>query len=183
MKTYPLTPPPRLPGLYALKHRPTGKLYIGRTIDLQRRYAEWKNAVNTGLGIKSTLLAKMFSDCPADGWEYVVLQEIPGADEQTLADRESKAIDRLGQRAPHLLLNTLAAAVRVSPHPASRTVLTHEGKPITYAQAALALGCSQKQVQKRTARWRAKGVSHLTLDQLKTLTEKYRAPKNPMVTS
>lgn len=182
MKTYQFSTPPRVPGVYLVRHKPTDRLYVGRTVDLSRRYSEWKMTFSAHLGVKSFRIKELLEEGGADEWEFSILAELPGATEEQLADYETRAVTRIGNRAPERLLNTIApsnpkAARAPGAATSPKSSITLEGRTIAYSVAAKILGCSVKQVQKRMARYREKGIFEVDVGHLKTLSEKYRAEK------
>lgn len=176
MKTYQLDAPPPSAGIYAVRHKPTQRLYIGRSLNLKRRHSEWRGVVANGLNVPSEHFRTMLAGCPPEEWEFLILAEFPGVTEKVLAEKEHEAISKVRASKPKLLLNTLEVSkVRVPGTATSpKSVVTHEGNPIPQTRAAEMLGVSVKMLQKRLARWRGRGVYEISMDQLKALSEKYR---------
>src|SRR5262245_19241988 len=107
MQRFPIAAAPETPGIYALKNAKTGQIYIGQSINLRRRYAEWKGAFVHQLGIKSKqLLAAIKASAPADR-EFIVLLELPGASDEDLAQAEEHAIKRTSDARPKDVLNVI----------------------------------------------------------------------------
>lgn len=177
MKTYQFNTPPAVPGIYVVRHKPSDRLYIGRSLDLARRYQEWKTVFRSHLGVKSSEILKLLEGSTPEDWEFGIIAELPGATDDTLADYEERAVTRVGNKSPARLLNTLNPAIPRKQETATspKSAITRGGTPVPYSEAARVLGCTVKQVQKRMARWRAKGVYTVAVEDLKTLTEKYRA--------
>jgi len=180
MKTYQLSTPPRMPGIYLIRHKPTDRLYVGRSLDLFRRYSDWKLSLTTHLGIRSSAIKELAKQSCIDDWEFSTLIVYPGATDEQLSEYENRAVSKIGGSSPDRLLNTIMPSTPQTPRPpggttSPKSVITLEGKPTTYSSAAKILGCTPKQVQKRMARYRGRGVYEVEVEELKTLSEKYRA--------
>lgn len=163
--------PPRAPGLYELRHNTNGLFYIGKTVDLHRRYAEWRGVFSTGLGHKNAKLAAAMTH-PAD-WTFNVLRVI--LDNTPLAPAEAGAIRDAMAHSPNLLLNVMLPDGKMIHHPAAppKSTVTLEGRQISYAEAAEALGCSRETLAKRLAKYRQQGKTEVTLEHLLAMTEKW----------
>ena len=156
---YPLAGPPPRAGLYLVKNKKTGQTYAGQTVDLGRRYNEWRSALNTGVLRNRAVEDAIRSSDPAD-WEFIVVIEC-GPDE--LKRGEEQLIARLVAKLGPLCLNVPDAGVR-KPRPASDVgfvalseVLDESGLPMSYAQVAARLGITLDSVAKRLARLRKMG--------------------------
>jgi len=174
MKTYSFATPPHHPGIYVLKNVVTGHLYIGRSMDLARRYAEWKAVFTSQIGVKSMKMLQQVQSSRPEDWAFVIVQEFPEATEEALAQYEEHAITRVGNSAPDRLLNSIAPR-KVGTASSPKSSVSVDGAPIAYPEAAKMLGCSVKSLQKRLAAYRKRGVNEVTLEELKALTDKYRA--------
>lgn len=53
-------------------------------------------------------------------------------------------------------------------------MILDKGDPISYSTAAQALGCTTKQVAKRMARYRQKGINVMELAELIRISKQYR---------
>lgn len=99
----PMTPHPCI---YALRHRPTGKVYIGSTNYLLVRMRNWKQAFRDGRA------AHLAAVGPFDEWEPHVLQELPGATPSELARAEAEVLVRAVRKAPAKIVNKQLVARR-----------------------------------------------------------------------
>lgn len=184
MKAYPFASPDPIPGLYALSNNVTGQIYIGRSVNLRRRFQEWRGVFTSGVGAKSNqILDTAMNSNPAD-WSFMVLFESPNTSETELANLEKRAIQRVYDQQPARVLNTLVPVPdltrKVGPRSAKSIIETADGKSVSYAEAAKALGCSTKSLQKRLSKRRASGMTNHKLEDLIALTEKYRKPETTM---
>lgn len=91
------------PCVYALRHRPTGHIYIGSTTSLPRRLERWKKAFRDGEAPPRLQVLGPFED-----WEAHVLRELPGATPSELGREEATALARAVAKAPDRVMNTLA---------------------------------------------------------------------------
>lgn len=173
MKSYELTNPPHKAGIYLLRNKVSGLLYVGKSKNLYRRYSEWKMVFTQRLGVKSLKLLEAAADSDPADWEFCIVMEFDEIDDLALTDAEHQTITRFNEEAPGLLLNSHMAP-EGAPLVNVRSTILDKGKSITYGQAAKALGCTQRMVQKRMARYRKRGISVLELDELKRLTAKWR---------
>lgn len=179
MKTFSFASPPSVAGVYLLKNVKTDDVYIGKSVNLRRRFNEWKSVFVTGLGVKSFKLLTVITDRTLEHWEFLVVAEFPGATEKELAAYETRAISRFAKEWRGVVLNTMIPPEIVKPADTSfgpKSVIEHEGRSIAYTSVAKILGCGTKQLQKRMARYREKGISTVQLEDLKKLSDKYRAP-------
>lgn len=177
MKTYRISLPPRTPGIYLLKNPVDRLVYVGQSENLYRRFCEWRSAFHNGYGIKSKLIYEAIKGTDLDDWEFCILKELPGASKASLDAEEASAISSL-ESGGVSTLNTIPVVRSVTARrgiPQS-VVVTHEGNPVTYRQAAEILGCSMKTISKRAARYKAKGYEEVRLEDWQDVTRKYRAP-------
>lgn len=100
------------PCVYALIHRPTGKVYIGSTVHRLRRRHRWRQDIIAGRVRADMQLG------PWEEWEVRVVREYPGASSLQLAAAEHQAVERLRVRAPGKLLNKIVV-VRAALFPPS----------------------------------------------------------------
>jgi len=109
----------RAGGVYALKHRPSGKLLLGRTRSLRAAAFNWLYRLhNPGMAPKppASVLA-----LPVQGWEFTIVHVagldptgslVPMTPEQIDADAHTyftAALTRLREKIPDLLLNAEAS--------------------------------------------------------------------------
>jgi hypothetical protein len=154
MQTFSFANPPRVPGIYMLRHKPTGSVYIGKSTSLLHRWYTWRHAITHDKGISLRFRPISGEDALAD-WEFVVVVSGDGLDLEAL---EHQAVAKVLKAAP-------------------QTVVTFEGNPVTYRQAAEVLDCSGKSLAKRLLRYRGRGVTTVSVEELKALSEKYRPQK------
>jgi hypothetical protein len=178
MKTYPLAPVPSVAGLYALYHSPTRRIYIGKSVDLQRRFQEWRGVLVSGLGMKSFIMRTVIGETTIDDWDFKIAQLMPGATEQELTEAEQAFIQRAIERSPGQVLNSLlplsgrgAAPVSVT---APKSTIYWNGQQVSYSVAARELGTSVHQLQRRLRKFRERGRTEVDLEDMIALTKKYR---------
>lgn len=166
---YPLYGPPPRPGLYFIKNRKTHQIYVGQTVDLGRRYNEWRSAISTYLRLPNHVVEAAFKSSDRDDWVFEVLAECPASD---LKKNEEKAITRLVTKVGPLCLNVPDAGVR-KPKSASQPgnlplseVLDEHGAVMPYARVAERLGISMNSIQKRLRNLRKAGHFKIRIDEL-----------------
>lgn len=175
MTTFPMDSPPRAPGLYELRHNTNGLFYIGKSVDLHRRYQEWRAVFSSGLGHKNAKLAAAMTH-PAD-WTFNVVRVI--LDNTPLAPVEEAAIRTAQLAAPELLLNAVLPAGTSSRRlsgPQPKTTITYAGREVSYNEAATLLDCSRETLAKRLSKYRQRGTTTVELERLLSLSEKW-SPK------
>jgi hypothetical protein len=96
---------PAAPGVYALRHRATGKIYVGSSVHLRERKHKWWNHLNT----KHPLLPRPILELASSrhDWEFVVLWTGSAASEELLS-KEREALDAVRRRAPEKCLNSIS---------------------------------------------------------------------------
>lgn len=94
---------PRTPGVYALRHKTAGWLYIGSTANLYQREAYWMHRMRKG-GCLPRTFAKVGPSCPVD-WEFKVLQTFTDTTYAKLWEAERAAFLAISKAAPDRLLN------------------------------------------------------------------------------
>ena len=176
MKVFPFSNPPKKAGIYLLRNSATQMQYVGKSTNLYRRFTEWKMVFTQKFGIRSHKLLDAVADSSPEDWELVVLAEFDDITDEELEVCEAQAIARISAENPGMLLNTNSTARSVEHRSArgSRSVILRNGEPIPFSEAARELGCGTKQLQKRMARYREKGMLVMELAELKALTTKYR---------
>lgn len=91
-------------GIYALRHKPSGKFYIGSTNDFTNRWYAWKSTMRRNVsGLPPAI--RLTSIDPND-WELLPLH-VCEATPSVLAKMEQLAIDAAVARAPDRVLNIL----------------------------------------------------------------------------
>lgn len=182
MKTFQLGAPPPHAGVYLIRHIPTQKIYFGKTVNLKRRYMEWRTGAATGSKFGSIRLRDMMLATPLDEWEFCVLKELPDSTDSELRSYELRAIEAASARCSERLLNTIGTGE----YPVEgyrKSKITYKGKPVLQTEAAKFLGVSPKSLAKRMAKRRAKGEYETRLETLMELSNLYREqqkhfPKN-----
>lgn len=174
MKTYPIDSPPQNPGIYALSNRVTGQIYIGKSVNLHRRYAEWKGVFTTGLGAKNPKIQEVLNTSRRQDWDFVVLDDLPGASSSDLELAERRAIRGANKRDPDRVLNGLVpdaktpeavGTARPGASEPKSIVLSTTGEPITQREVARVLGITKGSVKQRLRKYRDRGVFEVRLDQ------------------
>jgi biotin operon repressor len=147
-------------GIYTVRNKKTGQTYLGQTVDLGRRYLEWRTATTTRLRLPNHAVEDAFKSSDRYDWEFRVLVECPANE---LKRMEEKAIARLVADLGPLCLNVPDAGVRkprAIPQPGYlplSEVLDEHGAVMSYAQVAERLGITLDSVAKRLARLRKMG--------------------------
>lgn len=163
-------------GVYALKHKATGLLYVGSSSDLATRHAKWRGNLNRGKRLPPRIQA--FAPTTADDWEFIVLRDCTGFDHDALVAEERAAFDALLRKAPGRMLNAIVPSTgggRGRGGAPARVVVYDGDRVMTQAEAAAALGCLTKTLAKRLVRFREEGVvPHVQLDYLKKLSAEHR---------
>ncbi len=179
MKTFPLVGPLDQPGIYAVINNRTGHLYIGRSMSLRRRYAEWKGVFTNGLGCKNQHIQQSLLNGETSDWSFNILFEFPKASEGELAAYENRSIRHIYNQSPTKLLNFVETPfnIEVKAGPSAKTTLTFRGNAISQTEAAKVLSCNVKTLSKRLYSHREQGRTEVTVEQLQELSQKYRSPK------
>lgn len=179
MKIYPLDSPPKHAGIYAIINRLTREIYIGKSVNMQRRYQEWRAIVSSGFGHKNIRFMEAAKGNGRD-WDFHILYEAGDATHEELDSFEARAITKALQRDPSKVLNALLPAApkagRGLTAPKSR--ITMGGQQVNYSAAARVLSCEVHHLQKRLMNYRKRGVYDNRLEDLLAATEEHRA-KNP----
>lgn len=108
--------------VYAMRHRPTGKFYIGSTTDLDRRIYQWRGEFaraakwigsggwRPGINISRRVLETSMA---FEEYEFLTLETLPAAaTADDAAYAENRAIVWAAKVTPALLLNTIAGTAR-----------------------------------------------------------------------
>lgn len=176
MKAFPLDYPNNVPGIYALRNKSTRRLYVGQTIDLMRRYSEWRAIARGSLGGATAAIRADLTSGNITDWEYLVIEEMPGATRPQLLIAEEKIIFSCRQKYGDSVINADAV-----PAPSGRAVkaanqkgaankaltkVTYQGNEISYAQARELLGSTTKGFQKRLAGYRERGITEVSVELL-----------------
>lgn len=177
MKTFTLTSPPPHAGIYVLRNTSTGELYVGQTVNLRRRYQEWRGVFATALKASNLRILEIIQNSNLNDWVFGVLYEAPGADPKSLDEMEAKAINKLHTVNPDKVLNVMGLAGKNHTpghgNPA-KSVITYQGEPISYNEAVRRLGTSTKQLQKRLKKRRDRGETTTRLEELVALSAQYK---------
>lgn len=183
MKIYPLGAPPPKAGIYLIRNTVTGMLYVGRSMNLRRRFSEWRMSVVQKFNIRSFKFVQALESGSSEDWEFGIIAEFDAITDDELAEYEYKAVARLASKFPNRLLNTITPSQPSKAINVAKSTILYEGRPVSYAEAANKLGCSSKQLQKRMARYRKKGVDTVELEKLLDLTQVYRGGARAMLAS
>lgn len=169
MTNYPMHSPPETSGIYALKHRTTGQIYVGQSINLRRRYFEWRTVFATKLRATNHSLHGALVGTEPEDWEFIILAQVTPAD---LNRVEADTIGKLRAARPELCLNGTPETkpnLVVEPQEGSLAlseVLDESGAAMSHAQIASRLGVTKQAVKKRLAAWRRKGKNKITIKDL-----------------
>jgi hypothetical protein len=181
MKKYPIGSPPETAGLYILTNRKTGQIYIGRSINLRRRYAEWKGALVQRIGVKNKKFFEAIDGSTEDDWEFGILASMPGATDEELAAAEERAILHVTNKRPTAILNGLIPTTKpIGPSEASApksSIIDDNGNEMSYADVAAALGVTIEAVRKRLKKYRSRGVYKIAFSVLKAKSDQYWVKK------
>lgn len=102
-------------GIFALQHRATKKIYLGYTRNFEKERLRIKAAFQGSYAYALPEEVADMGDTRYEDWSYVKMQNAhPDADVHILRNMLREALDKVGERAPELLLN------RSRPHKASR---------------------------------------------------------------
>ena len=164
--TYPLSGPSPTPGLYLVKNMKTLQVYAGQTVNMHRRYAEWRHIISTKLRSPNHAVEDAIKLSDRSDWVFEVLMECPVAN---LKRGEEKLIAKLVASKGPLCLNVPDAGVRkprvskTGSLPLSE-VLDENGVAMPYAVVAKRLGIDTKSVAKRLRRLRQLGRFRISID-------------------
>ena len=174
MKTFPLDSPQNIPGVYALRNLTVKRLYVGQTTDLLRRVTEWRAVARGGSGSGFALVRDELQGTPIADWEFLVVKEMPGATSVELRKAEAEITEYLRGKFEGAVANAELPPPEVAPNAKgmmsiARSTVTYQGKPISYSEARVLLNTQKaKTLHKRLAKYRAKGVTTVSVEQLLT---------------
>lgn len=80
------------PGIYAIFHKPTGRVYVGSALSIYARWKDHRNSMRRGTH-RNPYLQRTFDKYGADSFEFRVLETVPNP--ENLIEREQHWIDRL----------------------------------------------------------------------------------------
>lgn len=169
MTNFPMHAPPETSGVYALKHKTTGQIYVGQSVNLRRRYFEWRTVFSSKLGATNQSLHGALQNSKPEEWEFSILAEVTP---EKLNETENETIRRLRAAAPGLCLNGTPDRPEgffsaVEEGSLALSVVTDEqGQQMTYGQVAKRCGVTKQAVKKRLAAWRGKGKNKFTIQEL-----------------
>ena len=159
--------PPKQPGVYVLKHGPTGSIYIGSSTNLRYRFNEWRQVIQLGGQARGARLAKLMRGTSVDDWVFWVVT-ISGTVVEA-RETEKQLILAAKSQAEDVVLNSIVGPAErvsgVSCEPAT-TISDVDGVIYSYAEAAEKLGCRKLTLIKRLAKYRTKGVTSITIENL-----------------
>lgn len=167
MKPYPLTGPEGC-GVYIVRNRTTGQVYVGQSVDLRRRYAEWRATFSSGLGATNRALHGAIEVSNINDWDFVVFEL---SKKENLNRLEEEVIEKVRAQIGDRCINgtepkttrmpsALQASLKLS------QVTDESGVLMTNAQVAARCGVTRQAVKKRLAAWRAKGKYNITIRDL-----------------
>lgn len=192
--------PPGIAGIYALVNHKRHLIYIGKTTNLMARFCSWGPALHGHVPVVSVRMLAEIEAGP-DGWEFAILFLMPGATGRELGDAEARAIAFARIKYGDGLLNKATPSVggpktpapkrtlhpdlpkpikpkRAVGRPTKTSILDETGLQVSYETAAKRLSVSVKTIYTRLYMHRCKGVTEVTLQDLKALTDMYRTRKS-----
>jgi hypothetical protein len=178
MKEFPLEYPPSGAGIYQIRNIHTDQRYIGYSIDLLRRYAEWRSAAKGSLGNGGSGVNAILTGTQPEDWVFAVMRTMPGATVQDLLAAEYAEILAAKAQYGELVVNKqlmppISAIQQIERGKQENikgvantagTTLTYQGNTVTYSDACSLLGCTRDTLTKRLAKYRQKGVYELTVE-------------------
>jgi hypothetical protein len=178
MKEFPLEYPPSGAGVYQIRNIHTNQRYIGYSIDLLRRYAEWRSAAKGSLGNGGSGVNAILANTKPEDWAFGVLRSMPGATVQDLLAAEYAEILAAKAQYGELVINKqlmppISAIQQIERGKQENikgvantagTTLTYQGNTVTYSDACALIGCTRDTLTKRLAKYRQKGVYTLTVE-------------------
>jgi hypothetical protein len=170
MTPFKFTLPPRSPGVYVLKHEPTQRLYVGSSSNLHSRFNEWRQLIQLGGQARGKALADVMKGTLIEDWTFWVVAVTPSAEQART--HEMDVINGIEMRSPGILLNSigLRASKPKKEGCVQGSVLVLGGVEVDYSEAARYLGCEKESLRKRMAKYRAKGVRHVVVEDLVGVT-------------
>ncbi len=162
--------------VYALRHKPTGHVYIGSTASIPQRTKQWRLAiVNQRVPASFKPLSRSFTDwevvelCPAETMRkarylesYCILQAARRdagklLNEQRWAIPPETVVPRSTYYARRKRGLTLEDAVSLKDgrgRTAKTAIVDHDGRHLTQSEAAKRLMCREKTLARRLRDWR-----------------------------
>lgn len=146
-------------GVYAIVHRPTGRVYVGASRDVSRRWTKHRNRLNAGVHVNASLQAVWTQD-GADAFGWVMLEAVDIL--AMLQERERFHLDAARQAGPVFNLRPVgASSERLSAGNVGKHACTPEQRA---ARSARARGWrpsdAWKQQQSQTHRGVPKAPEH-----------------------
>lgn len=154
MHVYPMSSPSEKSGVYLLRNRVAKVYYVGKSLNLRRRWSEWKTCFATGIGFRNRMFATVSVD-PAD-WEFVIAHLCPA---NKLGRIENEVIAELRKRKTIIVLNNHDLVHNPQAQTASKSQIFNNDRHITSVEAARIIGCRVDTLRKRLRRLRQHGHS------------------------
>jgi len=148
--------------LYLVRNKKTGQVYVGQTVDMRRRYAEWRSIVaSSGLRAPNQATAEAIKSSDPNDWVLEIFMECQPSD---LKRGEERLIAKLTAKLGPLCLNVpdvagarkKRSADTLGSVPLSEVRDEHD-TVMSYAQVAARLGITMDSVQERLRRLRRVG--------------------------
>lgn len=167
MKSYPLTGPPSAPGIYIIKNKTIKRVYAGQSVDLRRRYLEWRAIFSSRLGATNPTLHEAITTSNIEDWEFVVFElcevaELNQREQEVISALRAGEYDCINGTEPKIprKVTSLEGSTALS------EVIDEDGQPMTRAQIAARCGVTAQSVKKRLAAWRRKGKIKIRITDL-----------------
>jgi hypothetical protein len=166
MPSFPVASPPNAPGIYLLCNRTAKIFYVGKTVNLRRRWIEWRGAFNNQANLRSEVFIEIIKTTDPIDWDFEIVQDLTNVDPKRGSELENQTIETLRAMKVGTILNDFAPH-GVRPRPSSRSTVRDNGETLTIAEAARRLGCMPKTLAKRLKQWRVKGKYEWTINELR----------------
>lgn len=122
-------------GIYALKHRPTGKAYIGSSKSLRARKKKWFGELATG----GQELPRSFPLTNFQDWDFTVVRHYEPEQYEKMRSDELAMIRAFKLKAPDRCLNYYAEEYQIE----------YKGQVVTMAELSRLSGISQQTLSYR----------------------------------
>jgi hypothetical protein len=165
METFSIASPPNAPGIYLLRNTVAKTYYIGKTVNLRRRWIEWRGAFANQSNLRNSWFIDAINSTMASDWDFAVVQELDGIPAAEWRVYEQRAI-KLMRAVPGItLLNDFEPEGTRVRSTALSSIRDGE-QQLTITEAARRIGCQPDTLTKRLQKWRKRGRFEWTLDEL-----------------
>lgn len=161
---YQLASPPQIGGLYTIRNNTTPYVYVGASTNLGRRFGQWRGYMTVGLPVYERIKV-IAPEADPTKWAFIVEKTVPDADWSELTRQETELIAEVAKKNGGKLLNVnLRSYLTI---PGDTTILSDNGDPIPYDDAAKIAGYSKQSLLQALGRLRKKGVTTVNIGDLK----------------